>query len=80
MQGVCRGIESRLSRWYCLKGVTVGDVPVPEQAEWAGPISLLKTEGWQSGLTRRTRNAVGEQSPQRFESSTLRQIVLSEKS
>lgn len=29
-------------------------------------------EGWQSGLTRRTRNAVGEKSPQRFESSTLR--------
>ena len=32
------------------------------------------TEGWQSGLTRRTRNAVGEKSPRRFESSTLRKI------
>ncbi len=32
-------------------------------------------EGWQSGLTRRTRNAVGEKSPHRFESCTLRRSV-----
>lgn len=29
-------------------------------------------EGWQSGLMRRTRNAVGEKSPHRFKSCTLR--------
>lgn len=29
-------------------------------------------EAWQSGLSRRTRNAVGEQSPRRFESSRFR--------
>lgn len=29
-------------------------------------------EAWQSGLTRRTRNAVGEKSPRRFKSSRLR--------
>ena len=33
-----------------------------------------KAVGWQSGLTRRTRNAVGEKSPHRFESCTLRSL------
>ena len=33
---------------------------------------VVTEEGWQSGLTRRTRNAVGEKSPHRFESCTLR--------
>ena len=32
----------------------------------------IGVEGWQSGLTRRTRNAVGEKSPHRFKSCTLR--------
>ena len=36
---------------------------------------LCEVVGWQSGLTRRTRNAVGEKSPRRFESSTHRQIT-----
>ena len=31
-----------------------------------------KAVGWQSGLMRRTRNAVGEKSPRRFKSSTHR--------
>ena len=32
----------------------------------------IGVEGWQSGLMRRTRNAVGEKSPHRFKSCTLR--------
>ncbi len=34
--------------------------------------TLKLKEGSHSGLVRRTRNAVGEKSPQRFKSSTLR--------
>ena len=37
-----------------------------------GAAMIFNAEGWQSGLTRRTRNAVGEKSPHRFESCTLR--------
>ena len=36
-------------------------------------IKLGIVEGWLSGLRRRTRNAVGEKSPHRFKSCTLRQ-------
>ena len=35
----------------------------------------VSREGSHSGLVRRTRNAVGEKSPQRFKSSTLRSMV-----
>jgi hypothetical protein len=37
-------------------------------------IAVQNLEGWQSGLMRRTRNAVGAKTPQRFKSSTLRKI------
>ncbi len=35
-------------------------------------LSRRKAEGWQSGLMRRTRNAVGKKFPHKFKSCTLR--------